>query len=432
MASSINLVSKYIKDIEDFGEIATHRFTDFYNQCVKLRTSKNGKDKVRIVINSDSNIPAAYILAKTAKSLGTQDVCIVYAKTNKDDDGILIKIFLEKINAYSNNSKIDIYYANALKPNEIDMKDIVSDSTLIITFLANSYDFRVRLNEYATKLNYSIPEMPTLDIKACVSEAFSASIIEMKTSGNKIVDLVNKFKSFKIIAPDGTNLILTAGKFINEALNDFTYRPSDYLLNKHGLPTPIADNYPMGEVWANTHEANGTLVLYQIDDITGEGDEKFIYDPNDPIILTIKNSKIVKIKGSGRAKIFKEYLDERGIYDKDKGSGVDSPKLIAEIAWGINKGAKNPEVLLSNGTKTTSVLITEKVAKVPHIAFGNSPDVLSPDEKDFIHLSDTHIDNGLRNKNLQIFGILENGKKVLLTSTRLNEQGEIDKLIDNN
>jgi hypothetical protein len=411
----------------------------------------------RVVFGWDSvgDIVALYVFAKEAAVLGIH-VHVVYYRTIYNDDALLALQFLQPLTKLG--IKLDIVdsleYTNEARQQALQVF-VSTHPTFSITNFSDAYDIRQDINRAQQIADKNAPsydpnidldlringlEVPGLTIAGLASPLFIENHPVMQKRGNLCIGLLSSYEFIRITAEDGTDLKLKIlnRRWINEANINFRLRASDYDQDPdlYISNPPVCDN-PPGEIYTGIVDAEGSFVLYQIDtdivdfayrhtELFGEEVKKIprlhlTYDLSEPIKMEIKNGKIIpdSIQGNGiRAQIFKEYLkavmeeDAVAISVGDKRIN-DAALHITELGLGINSRAHNPEELVHN-EQVFSVVVTEKCLGVWHVAFGTFP---IPDPAYDIR-SISHIDNGLRNEGLRVFGIRADGKEELLTGSQ--------------
>lgn len=274
--------------------------------------------------------------------------------------------------------------------------------------MSGSYDARAEIGEAGYSKAINIAELPGITIETFTSDAFRPDGEEMRQVGQRIKQALEQYQSFHIIDDNGTDLLVTIDPgthWISEADLRFDTRGGQ----------AVVDNLPKGELYTNLKfgQALGTLVVTQIDtdvlsyavrnlNLTPQKARDIIYDPQDPIILTINQGMISQFKGGRRAQILEKYLADQAVEDTAKGRDKSAPYVLAELGIGINKGARQPE----NGGITT--LESEKCFGIWHIGIGGHPVVVNgsgePLPPEILNHSDTHIDQGLRGE-VQVFGL---------------------------
>jgi hypothetical protein len=437
------------QQVGKFGKLAGERIHHIFEYISKLRPG-DPDEHLAIVADSQTDLSVIIVMAKVASQMGV--VCdVIYYRTNRRDNGAVARI-LEILDT----EDITVLYFDFLHPKNTSLDEAVSffdrrKYTNAITCLSDSYDVRRGINDFASDNNISIVEMPDIDIASFQSEAFTESSVKMFQLGEEIITGLRDITQIEIVdQTDGTDLKfgINPSRLINEAGHDFSRRPKDYV-DHPKLPKSVQDDVPFGEIWANVTlgSSEGTLVLYQIDRevlhwsarnglLKSDQINNLIYDPNDPIKLEIVEGKIVKngISGGRRARLLQAYLEAQAVEDQKAAKlgqnhrRSDAPYFLVELGIGINAGAPNPEEFRM-GIRITNTLVTEKAFGVVHVAFGNSPDL--EDDPENINISDTHIDNGLRNSNFEMWGIKKDGTRILLMSPDPSFPGELDIIFNN-
>ncbi len=440
-----------------------HQDRNFYGQCVqklfreliKLR-GKNHTSPDRLVLGWDSvgDLVSLYIFAEEAVHWGAH-VHVVYFRTIYNDDARLAQQFLQPLTQKGIEIDFldDMEYSEEVRFRSLDVF-FSTNPTFSITNLSDAYDIRHDINRaqqladktalsYDPRLDLDLRtnglEIPALSLTGLISPMFEENHQIMKKRGNACLSLLAPYEFVHITASDGTDLLLKVlhHRWINEANLDFTLRADDY--QKHPelyeSSPPICDN-PPGEIYTGIGTSEGTLVLYQLDtDVVDYGYRHIeifgkeiaaiprltlTYNPTDPISMEVKDGKIVlsSIQGKSiRAKLLQEYF--KAVIAEDNiatlAGDVRYPNAalhVSELGLGINSQANNPEELVHE-KNIFSVVITEKRVGVWHLAIGAFP--LSDPLYKIRSIS--HLDNGLRNADLRVYGVKLDGTQELLTGS---------------
>jgi hypothetical protein len=429
--------------------VVQQRVRDIYKNVLRLRI---GDSREHLVLMGDSiaDWEVFGIMAQEAQKQGVK-VSIIYYLTNEYDSVTMAESRLNVFAEMKIKVKVISVLTDASEVMEVAVNQYAAMGASIgITNIADDYDLRQRLNDYSVEHGISLLELPTIDMIAFTSAMFSADLDRLRVEGNNIRDLLGAYSRFKLLAGDGMDLELVVNRrFINEADNDFSGRHWDVAEDGEMAALAVQDNFP-GEVYTNIREARGHMVLYQLDNdvakyilrdrnlidevIEDKDYYRIIYDGNDPIHFDVENNKVVlesiTSENGFRGRMLKRYLSQKMIDDSKYATRPTDPEAslrLIEWAIGTNPGAKNPEETIG-GMVIDSTLITEKALGIWHIAFGNSP---CPDIPQYTNLSASHIDCGIRNPGLQVFGWNEAGEWELLTSDNLENPGKLKSIIQN-
>jgi hypothetical protein len=430
-------------------EIVENRIHELFDNVLCLR-SESLSERLGILGDSfaDLSVIQAFVEAAIIRGI---DVVVLYYRTNLDDDMEQAHDVLDLLE--QNNVQVRYFDSIQDVPNSIEIavnEFVRMNASVVISNLSDDYDLRSGISSVARQRLIPILEVPTLDMKAFTSNMFNTNVSTMKNYGNEIITILKSFERFRVVSSDGSDLAITLNPdWINEAENTYNTRSWDYEeIRNNNLPQPSQDN-PPGELFTNVRSADGSLALYQFDNCIikfayrNASEYKYslhdsdyityIYDSSDPVMLKIREGfiDIDSIDESSlRGKIFKDYLTQKIIEDNSYSSGfVKHPRAachVAEWAIGINSGAKNPEEEIVDGICIDSVLITEKALGVWHIAFGNTP---CSDMAEYTIRSSTHIDCGIRNPDLKVFGLNQDSSPVLLTSNSFGQNGVVDEIL---
>ncbi len=455
---------EYNQEISRLGNTAKIHIQEMLKNILMLKNT----DRLAIAWDSAGDLPSLFMIADEAITFGAQ-VHVIYYRSLFNDDASVASVYLGQL--VDKGADVDIFdYINYSR--EVRVRSVAlfakNMPTVSITNLADAMDLRQDIcraqqeakpesPDYDPELDLNLQcnglELPAIDISGLNSGMFGENRQLMRTYGMKILNELKKYTKFHFLAPDGTDLYVDTGgaEFINEADNYFGFRPEDYKKEPGLLLTdpPIWDN-PPGEIYSNIKTATGTLVMYQIDTDVMEyafrhpelfpnlnithSKSDIVFDEKDFIKLEFDqtgHAVLDKINGPGiRSVIFKKYLEEVTNIDEEASRSGDlrvqkAALLLSEIGLGINGKANNPEDKI-NGLEILSALITEKKRGIWHLAMGKHPNILPGFENRTIN----HIDNGLRNQNLNVSGIDQTGREILLSTNKADDKGVLDGIFE--
>lgn len=225
----------------------------------------------------------------------------------------------------------------------------------------------VKAKEKEAKI-ISMPAVGEKMLKRCIPVNYA----KMSELTKKIAKILTKAKKVKITSPAGTDLFLNISNFKGNVWDGIAKKRKTV-------------NLPDGEANIGIQNADGVLVV----DGSMPPDQKskwgIIGKIKNPIKLTVKNGKVVKIEGKKEAEILKKMLSD---FD-------DSVYKLAELGTGTNPKAK----LTGNVTEDEKILGTVHIALGDNTSFGGK------------NVSPLHLDGVICNSTLKLDGeiVLENG-----------------------
>lgn len=225
----------------------------------------------------------------------------------------------------------------------------------------------VKAKEKGAKI-ISMPAVEEKMLKRCIPVNYK----KMSAFTKKIAKLLTKANKVDITSPAGTKLFLNIGCFKGSVWDGIA---------KKGKTV----NLPDGEASIGIQKADGVLVI----DGSIPPDQKSKWGTigkiKNPIKLTVKNGKVIKIEGKKEAEILKKMLSD---FD-------DSVYKLAELGIGTNPKAK----LTGNVTEDEKILGTIHIALGDNTSFGGR------------NVSPLHLDGVILKPSLKLDGqnILENG-----------------------
>ncbi|MFQ5762293.1 MAG: aminopeptidase [Candidatus Bathyarchaeia archaeon] len=137
----------------------------------------------------------------------------------------------------------------------------------------------------------------------------------------KVASLTERARKMRISTPAGNDVTfeITGRKVVAETMDCSVFNPLGY--HAHFLGGQV--------IWAPVEETiNGQIVF---DGALAGGGEAYFGTLNDPVELTIRKGKIVKVAGGREAKIFEKWLakfNDANMYS------------LAHVCYGFNPGAK--------------------------------------------------------------------------------------------
>ena len=459
---------------------------------LKLRTAsvENGitypTDRLSIVWDSAGDLPALKLIATMARQMGAE-VHVIYYRSIDLDDASIAMHYLDDLRTLG--IRVDFFdYLNQPKMNDQQSPEEKQElkekhrarlkqayalfashrPTIIVSNLSDAYDLRADLDHilgvsssesdpdlFDYGLSCSGLEIPTADISALASEMFSEDREKMGRLGTELIEEMEKYPYIRFVADDGTDLLIKPSpvSWVNEANNRFDLRAQDYEVDLSlWESSPLLADNPPGEICTNVRDSEGTFVLYQLDtdviewairnkDVYGFQldaipKHQLVCDLQDPIRLVVKRGHVqvdAIDESSLRARMLKAYLKQKVIEDANaaqlgENRLPNAALKIAELGLGINRLANNPEVDLGGGLHILSVLITEKMREIFHLAIGKSIN----DDPGFENKSGSHIDNGLRNPGLRVYGVNQDGSSTLLHTSQTDisedQQGTLNAI----
>ena len=225
----------------------------------------------------------------------------------------------------------------------------------------------VKAKEKGAKI-ISMPAVEEKMLKRCIPVNYT----KMSKVIKRLAELLTKAKKVYITAPAGTELFLDVSGFQGNIWDGIA---------KKGKTI----NLPDGEAAIGIQNADGILVI----DGSMPPDQKSKWGTigkiKNPIKLTVKNGKVVKIEGKKEATILKKMLSDFN----------DSVYKLAELGIGTNPKAK----LTGNVTEDEKILGTVHIALGDNTSFGGR------------NVSPLHLDGVILKPSLKLDGqnILGNG-----------------------
>ncbi|MGC9310519.1 MAG: aminopeptidase, partial [Candidatus Aenigmatarchaeota archaeon] len=223
-------------------------------------------------------------------------------------------------------------------PKNIEYALMESDAAFLVTEHSLSHTNAVR---EACRKGIRIASMPGID-EEMFARAVKADYRVMRRAAEVLANILLENDSIVISAAGGTSIRLKrGGREVH--LSDGIIREGDSI------------NLPDGEVYFAPLEnsVNGRIVVDGCASPDTEGEFGKIGQVTEPLVLTVKEGRVIKIEGGRHAEILKnslKALNDSGAYQ------------IAELGIGINPKAK----------LTQKILESEKAAGTVHFALGEN------------------------------------------------------------
>ena len=219
-----------------------------------------------------------------------------------------------------------------------ELNELVEGKTIVINSfkgIGEETPFRLKWvkNLQATK-SIRVGHAPSITKSMMIEGPMNVDYDKLTDTAYKLMKRFENAKIVRVTAPGGTDLTLD--------IEDRGFS-TDVQITKE----PYFANLPCGEIWCGPIETMGDGI------IVCDGSIGDIGKVGKPLIITMKNGKIINIKSDDQELV--ERVEELTSIDEEA-------RIIGELGIGLNPGAKLSGILLED----------EKALRTAHVAFGNN------------------------------------------------------------